>query len=82
MFEPFFTTKGLAAGVGLGLATAYGIVKQHRGWIEVSTQVNAGTTFRVYLPVMAESAAGAAGSSAADKKPPVPSAIQFASRRR
>jgi signal transduction histidine kinase len=56
LFEPFFTTKGLAQGVGLGLATAFGIVKQHHGWIQVNTKVNAGTTFRVYLPVIAESA--------------------------
>ena len=51
VFEPFFTTKEVDKGTGLGLATAYAIVKDHQGWIECESQVGIGTTFSVYLPV-------------------------------
>lgn len=69
IFEPFYTTKFAHGGTGLGLAQVYGIVQQHKGFVDFSSKVNVGTKFRIYLPLVNREINSADNPTTSDEHP-------------
>jgi signal transduction histidine kinase/ActR/RegA family two-component response regulator len=75
IFEPFFSTKERSKGTGLGLSVVYGVVNNHRGFVQVESEPGAGTTFLIYLPVKHVGAEETAGERLGAPRPDIPQTI-------
>jgi len=69
VFDPFFTTKAAGQGMGLGLAAAYGIIRNHGGIMDVSSENGKGSTFNIYLPASKQSAQEERGENRSQGRP-------------